>query len=254
MNTRSINVVLAVWERELYEYVNNLHVNAMRLAVEPLLFIFIIGMGLGNRVTMNNVSYIEFLAPGILFMVVTNNSYMTISMRLMIARDWDKTLTTALTAPVKPLEIVIGYILAGVTQASVASVVFIILMKYFVGISFGSLPLLGLFIIATAAFFSSLGVIIAMWLDNPHHLMVVTSLVVVPMNFFCGIFIPISDLPGWVQPIIGAIPLTKAVQEARAIALATNNPYLVQNLLYIIVFTIAALFIGIYIFKRKVII
>jgi ABC-2 type transport system permease protein len=254
MNTRPINVVLAVWERELYEYVNNLHVNAMRLAVEPLLFIFIIGMGLGNRVTMNNVSYIEFLAPGILFMVVTNNSYMTISMRLMIARDWDKTLTNALTAPVKPLEIVLGYILAGITQASVASVIFIILMNYLLGISFGSLPLLGLFIIATAAFFSSLGVIIAMWLDNPHHLMVVTSIVVVPMNFLCGIFIPISDLPEWIQPVIGAIPLTKAVQEARAIALVTNDPYLVQNLLYILVFTIAALFIGIYIFKRKVII
>jgi len=254
MNIRTIKAVLAIWEREMYEYLNNLHVNAMRLAVEPLLFIFIFGMGLGNRVAMGNVSYVDFLAPGILFMVVTNNSYMTISMRLMIARDWDKTLINALTAPVKPFEIVLGYILAGITQAMAASVIFILLMSYFLGISFGCIPLLVLFIIAIAAFFSSLGVAIAMWLDNPHHLMVVTSLVVMPMSFFCGIFIPVSDLPGWVQPVIGAIPLTKAVQEARAIALATGNPYLLQNLIYIIIFAIAVFLVGMHVFKKKVII
>ena len=253
MNTRAIKVVLAIWEREMYEYLNNLHVNAMRLAVEPLLFIFIFGMGLGNRVDMGNVSYVEFLAPGILFMVVTNNSYMTISMRLMIARDWDKTLVNALTAPVKPFEIVLGYILAGVTQALAASVIFILLMNYLLGISFGYIPLLILFIVATAAFFSSLGIAIAMWLDNPHHLMVVTSLVVMPMSFFCGIFIPVADLPEWIQPVIEAIPLTKAVQEARAIALATNDPYLLQNLIYILIFTFAVFLVGIHIFKKKVI-
>ncbi len=253
MNTRAIKVVLAIWEREMYEYLNNLHVNAMRLAVEPLLFIFIFGMGLGNRVDMGNVSYVEFLAPGILFMVVTNNSYMTISMRLMIARDWDKTLVNALTAPVKPFEIVLGYIFAGVTQAMAASIIFILLMNYILGISFGYIPLLVLFIVATAAFFSSLGVAIAMWLDNPHHLMVVTSLVVMPMSFFCGIFIPVADLPEWIQPVIKAIPLTKAVQEARAIALATNDPYLLQNLIYIIIFAIAVFLVGVHVFKKKVI-
>jgi ABC-type multidrug transport system permease subunit len=253
MNTRAIKTVLAIWEREMYEYMNNLHVNAMRLAVEPLLFIFIFGMGLGNRVDMGNVSYLEFLAPGILFMVVTNNSYMTISMRLMIARDWDKTLVNALTAPVKPFEIVLGYIFAGVTQALAASVIFILLMNYILGISFGCIPLLVLFIVATAAFFSSLGVAIAMWLDNPHHLMVVTSLVVMPMSFFCGIFIPVADLPEWIQPVIKAIPLTKAVQEARAIALATNDPYLLQNLIYIIIFAIAVFLVGVHVFKKKVI-
>jgi len=253
MNTRAIKVVLAIWEREMYEYLNNLHVNAMRLAVEPLLFIFIFGMGLGNRVDMGNVSYVEFLAPGILFMVVTNNSYMTISMRLMIARDWDKTLVNALTAPVKPFEIVLGYIFAGVTQALAASIIFILLMNYILGISFGYIPLLVLFIVATAAFFSSLGVAIAMWLDNPHHLMVVTSLVVMPMSFFCGIFIPVADLPEWIQPVIQAIPLTKAVQEARAIALATNDPYLLQNLIYIIIFAIAVFIVGVHVFKKKVI-
>ena len=252
MNTRTIKAVLAIWEREMYEYLSNLHVNAMRLAVEPMLFIFIFGMGLGNRVSMGNISYIEFLAPGILFMVVTNNSYMTTSMRLMIARDWDKTLINALTAPVKPFEIVLGYILAGVTQALAASAIFILLMNYFFGLSFGSIPLLVLFIISTAAFFSSLGVAIAMLLDNPHHLMVVTSLVVMPMSFFCGIFIPVSDLPEWIQPVIGSIPLTKAVEGARAIALGAN-PYILQNLTYITIFTIVVFLVGIHVFKKKVI-
>ena len=90
-------------------------------------------MGLGKRVVIGDVNYLYFLAPGILFMVVVNNSYMTTSMRLMIARDWDKTLITALSAPIKPVEIVLGYMLAGVTQALAACAIFIVLMNYFLG-------------------------------------------------------------------------------------------------------------------------
>jgi hypothetical protein len=44
MIARMIKAVLVVWEREMYEYLSNLHINALRLAVEPLLFIFIFGM------------------------------------------------------------------------------------------------------------------------------------------------------------------------------------------------------------------
>lgn len=71
--------------------------------------------------------------------------------------------------------------------------------------------------------------------------------------FFCGIFIPVTDLPNLVQPIIEAIPLTVAVQAARAIALSTGNPYLWQNLAYIIAFTIPVFLIGLHLFKKKVI-
>jgi len=74
------------------------------------------------------------------------------------------------------------------------------------------------------------------------------------MSFFCGIFIPVTDLPEWIQPVINIIPLTKAVQGARAIALGINDPYLLQNLIYIIIFTIMVFLVSIYIFKKKIII
>ena len=253
MNIRLIKVVLAIWEREMYDYLRNLHVYATRLVVEPLLFIFIFGMALGKRVAIGDVNYLDFLAPGILFMVATNNSYQTISIRLMIARDWDKTLITALTAPAKPIEIVLGFVLAGITQALAACAVFIVLMIYFVGTSFGNIPLLTLFIIVTAAFFSSLGVVTAMGLDNLYQQVVFTFLVIIPMIFFCGTFIPVTDLPNLMQPIVKAIPLTVAVQAARAITLSIDNHYLWQNLAYIIAFTIAMFLIGLYLFKKKVI-
>jgi len=73
------------------------------------------------------------------------------------------------------------------------------------------------------------------------------------MSFFCGIFIPVTDLPNWAQPVIEAIPLTVAVQAARAIALSTGNSYLWQNLAYIISFTIVTFLIGLLLFKKKII-
>lgn len=253
MKTRTVKVVLAVWEREMYDYLKNLHIYATRLVVEPLLFIFIFGMGLGRRVVIGDVSYLDFIAPGILFMVATNNSYQTISLRLMIAREWDKTLITALTAPAKPFEIVLGYVLAGVVQALVACAVFIVLMSYIVDISFGCIPLILLFIIVTAAFFSSLAIVTAMWFDNLYQQVVFTFLVIVPMIFFCGTFIPITDLPNWVQPVIEMIPLTVAVHAVRMITLSIENPYLWQDLAYIIVSSIGVFMVGLYLFKRRVI-
>ncbi|MEA1906692.1 MAG: hypothetical protein U9N12_07035 [Euryarchaeota archaeon] len=66
MKTRTARVVLAVWAREMYDYLKNLHVYATRLVVEPLLFIFIFGMGLGRRVVIGDVNYLDFMAPGII--------------------------------------------------------------------------------------------------------------------------------------------------------------------------------------------
>ncbi|MEA1906691.1 MAG: ABC transporter permease [Euryarchaeota archaeon] len=150
----------------------------------------------------------------------------------MIAREWDKTLITALTTPAKPFEIVLGYVLAGVVQALVACAVFIVLMSYIVDISFGCIPLIILFIIVTAAFFSSLAVVTAMWLDNLYQQVVFTFLVIIPMIFFCGTFIPITDLPNHVQPVIEIIPLTVAVQAVRMITLSTENPYLTLFIIF----------------------
>ncbi|MFQ6118871.1 MAG: ABC transporter permease [Methanosarcinales archaeon] len=250
---RSVKAVLAVWEREMYNYVKNIYLNSLRLVFEPLLFVLVFGIGVGSRVDMGEISYLEFMAPGVVFMVAMNNSYMTTSFRLLIARDWDKYLTTTLTAPVTPSEIVMGYIFAGVTQAILASVIFIIILTSAFGINFGYIPLVMLFIIATSAFFSSLGVILCMGVKDPHHLMILTSLIIIPMSFFCGIFFPIEDLPKWIIPIISAIPLTSAVQSARAISLSLYGPTIWLELGYVIISAIIAFFIGIFTFKKKVV-
>lgn len=98
-----------------------------------------------------------------------------------------------------------------------------------------------------------LAVVTATWLDNLYQQVVFTFLVIIPMIFLCGTFIPITDLPNQVQPIIELIPLIVAVQAVRMITLSIENPYLWQNLAYIAIAAIGVFLVGLYLFKRRVI-
>jgi ABC-2 type transport system permease protein len=102
------------------------------------------------------------------------------------------------------------------------------------------------FIILTAAFFACLGVILCMSVTDPHSLMILTSLIIYPLSFLCGIFFPINYLPDGIQPIIELIPLARAVAGIRTIPFTIYNPGIWLDVGYIAILAIIFFVIGTY--------
>ena len=238
----------------MHKYQKNIHFEALKSVFEPLFFVLAFGLGLGRSVDMGGISYLEFMAPGVVFMMVANRSYTVTSLGLFNDKHEDKIMNAILVAPIKPFEIVLGYILAGMAQAAISAGVFMLILHFIFGLNFGSTTLFMVFIILTAAFFASLGVILCMSVTDIHTLLLLTSLIVYPLSFLCGIFFPIKNLPSWIQPIIELIPLTRAVEGIRTIPFTIYNPSIWLNIGYIAVSAIIFFVIGTYIFKKRILI
>lgn len=239
----------------MYKYLKIIHLDALKSVFEPLFFVLAFGLGLGRNVDMGGgVTYLEFMAPGVVFMVAANSSYMITSFGLFHAKEADKIMNAVLVAPIKPFEIVLGYILTGTAQAAISAGVFMLILHFIFGLDFGSTILFMVFIIITAAFFACLGVILCMSVTDVHSLVILTSLIIYPLSFLCGIFFPVEYLPSGIQPIIELIPLTRAVEGIRTIPFTIYNPSIWLNISYIAVSSIIFFVIGTYIFKKRILI
>ena len=85
--------------------------------------------------------------------------------------------------------------------------------------------------------FGALGLIFASLAPNVHILSLTFTVVASPLYFFSGAFFPISVLPGWVQPIVWAAPLTPCVHVARGFVTGDLGMSHVLSIVYIIALT-----------------
>jgi lipooligosaccharide transport system permease protein len=79
------------------------------------------------------------------------------------------------------------------------------------------------------------------------------SLVISPMFFFSGIFFPLSTLPGWVADAAWFMPLTHAVNAARAMSSGGVSASLAAELAWMLVFTAASSWLSIKLIKRRLV-
>jgi len=246
---RSIKAITITLERELYDFYKNILHYFLRSMLTPMLYLFVIGVGLGSFIYMPDYSsYVQFLIPGILMMATVQVTHNHLSFEVLAARTYEKYLELlTMVAPIHPYEAVIGYILAGVIIAIFNVSVFLIPVYLFLSIE---LPLITLFIftVGLGILFSATGFSVGMYFDDPHHLSIFNSIVITAFSFLCGVFFPLSVYPDPLRFIIGLFPLTQAIEGIRG----CGNLYL--QIIYVWVSAIVAVFIAILIFKKKMII
>ena len=89
--------------------------------VSPLLFLTAFGWGLGRRLQMDGLSYLDFVVPGIVAIAAMTGSFSGVAINLNMSRLYLKTFDAYRTSPVHPMSIVIGYTIAGIFRGLVSS-------------------------------------------------------------------------------------------------------------------------------------
>src|SRR5438105_6352958 len=110
--------------------------------ISTSLYFVIFGAAIGSRITeIEGVSYGAFIVPGLIMLMLLTQSVMNASFGIYFPR-FVGTIYEILSAPVSPLEIVIGYVGAAATKSVV----------------------LGLIILATSALFVPLHIAHPLWM------------------------------------------------------------------------------------------
>lgn len=207
--------IYTLWLREVKRFMRNRSrlVGSMAL---PVLFLVVLGSGFGGFFRYrNDVSYIEFIGPGIIGMTLLFSS-MFGGMNVL----WDKQfgfLKEILVAPVGRMAIMTGKTVGTVTTSMVRALVLLAAMLAggLVKLHFGGLLLTLVFMFLISAAFVSLGIALASWMTDIHGFQLIMNFIIMPVFFLSGALFPLENLPWWLHILTMANPLTYGVDGIR---------------------------------------
>ncbi|MFT5781617.1 MAG: ABC-2 type transport system permease protein [Pseudomonas sp.] len=169
--------------------------------ISTSLYFVVFGSAIGSSMTeVQGISYGAFIVPGLIMLAMLTESISNAAFGIYMPR-YSGTIYEVLSAPISPLEIVVGYVGAAATKSIILGLVILLTARLFVSFEV-SHPLWMLLIMAlTAVTFSLFGFIVGIWADGWEKLQVVPALIVTPLAFLGGSFYSISMLPPLWQTI-----------------------------------------------------
>ena len=206
----------AVYYRELLILKHKLGKLLLSMSVSPLLFLIAFGYAMGQDVTIEGRSYLEFLLPGLIAMSSMRQAF-SIASEINVARFYWHIFEEFQAAPISNLAYVSGEVLAGITRALLAVTVILSFGRLF-GVVISLNPWFWLGIVLNSFVFASLAVGLAMLVRSHADQAMLTNFVITPMAFLGGTFFPLERLPGWAQYLLSLIPLTHASNAIRSSA------------------------------------
>jgi ABC-2 type transport system permease protein len=207
-----------VTRRELLRFKND-RARMAAMLLQPLLFIFVMGTGLGSIVdTGGDLSFPTFLFPGVLA-----TSVLFTAAFAGVSLVWDREfgfLREMMVAPISRASIIWGKCLGGAIVATGQSLILLALVGT-VGIPYDPLLLVALTgcLFLGSLFLTALGVLLSTRIKTIQGAMPMLQLLITPMMFLSGSLFPLGGLPTWLSVITRLNPLTYVVQPMRHLVL-----------------------------------
>ena len=174
--------------------------------ISSLLFLLVLSLAIGTgRGEMLGVSFISFLAPGLIAMQVIQQSFSHSSSSFMIGKIQGN-IVDVLYAPLSAAEVTIAISLAAATRSFMIAAVSILTFYLIIDVQIKHFFLLILFTFFSSFILGNIGTITGLWAEKFDHMASATNFVIVPLSFLSGTFYTIDRLPDFLQTISKANP------------------------------------------------
>ena len=197
----NLNAIRAIYLFELARTWRTLLQSIATPVISTSLYFVVFGSAIGSSMAqVHGVSYGAFIVPGLIMLALLTESISNASFGIYMPR-YAGTIYEVLSAPISPLEIVIGYVGAAATKSVILGVVILLTARLFVDFEIAHPVWMLAYLLLTAFTFSLFGFIVGLWADGWEKLQVVPALIVTPLTFLGGAFYSISMLPELWQTI-----------------------------------------------------
>jgi ABC-2 type transport system permease protein len=242
--------IYILWLRQLKRYFRSRSRIVGSLG-QPILFLVALGFGLGPIFAKaGQGNYLEFIAPGIISMSILFTAIFS-----GIEIIWDRQfgfLKETLVAPVPRWQIMVGRTLGGATVAVFQGLIVLILSLFF-GFrieTFALIPQMFVFMALIALLFTALGTAIASILTDMQGFQLIMNFLVMPLFFLSGALFPLQGVPGALQIVAAADPLSYGVDGLRGAITGVFHFGLSIDLLVLSLATAILIGIGTYLFSK----
>jgi ABC-2 type transport system permease protein len=171
------------------------------------------------------ISYVDYLVPAVL---VDNAVQSSLQSGVGLVEDLKNGVVSRLRSlPIQPASMLVARSLSDLTRGAVQAIVILLLATTMLGYSpgggFGGLAA-SLFLALMVGW--ALGwVFLAFgtWLRRAEPMQNISFIALFPLMFASSAYVPVADLPSWLQVVAQVNPLTYAVDATRAVALGFAN-------------------------------
>ena len=240
--------VYAIWWREIKVFQREKS-RVISSIVQPLMWLFLFGTGVGASVNVGGINYQDYIYPGILAMSVLFGS---VFFGLYIV--WDRkldVLKAVLVAPISRISIFFGKVLGGCTDVTIQVVILLLFSFLFPTINARGIPIALLILFITSIAMVSMGLALGSFFESLEGFQVIATFVVFPLFFLSGALFPVNDrLPLWLHGIVKLNPLTYTVDGVRGALLGLNTFPLSVDIVVITIFAVLMILAGSALFSR----
>ncbi len=197
MNSMTFNGhgVWAIYKFEMARAIRTVWQSVVTPVITTALYFVVFGSAIGSRMTeIDGVPYGAFIVPGLIMLSLFTQSIFNASFGIYFPK-FTGTIYELLSAPVSPLEIVIAYVGAAATKSAVLGLIILATAAFFVPLQILHPIEMLAFLILISTTFSVFGFIIGIWANGFEQLQMIPMLVVTPLTFLGGSFYSIDMLP-----------------------------------------------------------
>jgi lipooligosaccharide transport system permease protein len=243
---------MAVWRRNYLVWKKLAAESVLGNIVEPLFYLLGFGFGLGTLVPeVEGVRYIAYLAGGtICYSTMLSASFEALYSgfaRMHVQRTWEG----ILNAPVSLEDVVFAeWIWAASKSFLSGTAVLLVAAALGLAQSWTMVLILPLaFLIGVT--FAGMGLVMTAMAKSYDFFMYWFTLVLTPMMLLSGVFYPLQNMPGWLQIVANALPLTHAIELGRPLLLGRWPESPLLNIAVLLAYGIAGFLIALRMFRRR---
>ena len=197
----NVYAIRAIYQFEMARARRTLMQSIISPVISTALYFVVFGAAIGGRIPqVEGVTYGAFIMPGLVMLSLLTQSISNASFGIYFPK-FVGTIYELLSAPVSYFEIVVSYVGAAATKSVILGLIILATAAFIVPLRIEHPVWMVLFLVLTSVTFSLFGFIIGIWADGFEKLQIIPLLIVTPLTFLGGSFYSIHMLPPFWQTV-----------------------------------------------------
>jgi len=197
----NVHAIRAIYAFEMARTRRTLMQSIISPVISTALYFVVFGAAIGSRIShVEGISYGAFIVPGLIMLSLLTQSISNASFGIYFPR-FTGTIYELLSAPVSYFELVVAYVGAAATKSIILGLVILATAAFIVPLRIEHPLWMLFFLVLTSVTFSLFGFIIGIWADGFEKLQLIPLLIITPLTFLGGTFYSIDMLPPFWQTV-----------------------------------------------------
>lgn len=176
-------------------------------AITSTLYLVIFGTFIGSQIApINNISYMEYIVPGLIMMAVLNNAYANV-VSSFFGSKFGRHIEEILVSPTPSFVILVGFVFGGVLRGCFVGAIIWMIARIFTPIPLAHPLLMIVVVFLTALIFSLAGLMNAVFAQKFDDITIIPTFILTPLTYLGGVFYSIDRLPPFWKDVSMANPI-----------------------------------------------